>query len=127
MSRIYLVDGTNLARGADYDPRFPAMEQARTEELVALVARLAERMGERAEVEIFFDGPRRAVGEPGRARLRFSAEASADDMIQGKVRLIRSKGRGVVVATEDGDLGRDVRSEGAQVIGKEELWHLCGG
>lgn len=126
MSRHYLVDGTNLARGADYDPRFPQMEQVRTEELVARVARLAERLGARSEIEIFFDGPPRAVGEPGQARVRFSNDRSADDMIEGKVRLVRSLGQGVVVATEDGGLRNEAEAEGARVIGKGELWRLCG-
>ena len=127
MSRHYLVDGTNLARGADYDPRFPAMEQARTEELVERVSRLAGRLGARAEVEIVFDGPARPVGEAGQALVRFSHEGSADDMIEGKVRFIRSRGLGVVVATEDGGLRRSALAEGARVIGRGELWRLCGG
>ena len=126
MSRYYLVDGTNLARGADYDPRFPAMEQTRTEELVERVAGLAERLGDRADVEIYFDGPARPVGDQGRALVRFSHESSADEMIEGKVRLIRSRGRGVIVATEDGGLRRQVEAEGARVIGRGELWRLCG-
>lgn len=127
MAKYYLVDGTNLSRGLDYDPRFPAMEEARTKDLVARVARLAERLGGRAEIEIFFDGPARPVGEAGRAAVRFSHEVEADVLIEGKVRLVRSRGLGVVVATEDGGLGRDVEAEGGRVIGRSELWRLCAG
>lgn len=127
MSRHYLVDGTNLSRGYDYDPRFPEMEARRAEELVERVARLAERLGARGEVEIYFDGPPRPVGEPGQAVVRFSYEQQADDLIQGKVRLLRSRGLGVVVATEDGALGRDIAAEGGRVIGRSELWGLCRG
>lgn len=127
MARHYLVDGTNLSRGADYDPRFPEMEEARASELVDRVARLAERLGARVEVEIYFDGPSRAVGEAGPAFVRFSYERPADELIEGKVRLLRSRGVGVVVATEDGALGRELEAEGARVIGRAELWRLCAG
>ncbi|MBI4345344.1 MAG: hypothetical protein HY553_00705 [Elusimicrobia bacterium] len=127
MARHYLVDGTNLSRGDDYDPRFPRMEELRAGELVDDVARLAERLGPRAEVELYFDGPSRPLGSPGRAFLRFSYERSADELIEGKVRLLRSRGLGVVVATEDGALGRELEAEGARVIGRSELRRLCGG
>lgn len=125
MSKHYLVDGTNLSRGADYDPRFPEMEERRSQELVDRVSRLAERLGTRAEVEIYFDGPARPVGDAGQAGVHFSYERQADELIQGKVRLLRSRGLGVIVATEDGGLGRDIESEGGRVIGRAELWRLC--
>ena len=127
MAKHYLVDGTNLSRGADYDPRFPAMEALRAEELIGRVARLAERLGAGAEVEIIFDGPPRPVGDAGRARVSFSYEREADELIQGKVRLARSRGAGIVVATEDGGLAGDVEAEGGRVIGRGELWRLCSG
>lgn len=125
MSRVYLVDGTNLSRGADYDARFPAMEERRAEELVDRVRRLADRLGPEGEVEIYFDGPPRPVGDPGRAAVRFSYERQADELIEGKVRLLRSRGLGVVVATEDSALGGEVAAEGGRVIGRSELWSLC--
>lgn len=127
MARHYLVDGTNLSRGADYDPRFPSMEETRSAELIDRVARLAERLGGRGEVEIYFDGPSRPVGEAAPAFVRFSHERPADELIEGKVRLLRSRGLGVVVATEDGALGRELEAEGARVIGRAELWRLCAG
>lgn len=121
----YLIDGTNLSRGRDYDPRFPAMEERRAQELVDRVARLAERLGALGEVELFFDGPARPVGDARPARLRFSNEREADELIQGKVRLLRSQNSGVTVATEDGGLARDCEAEGAKVIGGGGLWRLC--
>ncbi len=127
MARHYLVDGPNLSRGANYDPRFPEMEEARAMELVDRVSRLALRLGSRAEVEIYFDGPARSLGEAGPASVRFSYERTADDLIEGKVRLLRSRSIGVVVATEDGALGRELEAEGARVIGRAELWRLCAG
>ncbi|MBI4423862.1 MAG: NYN domain-containing protein [Elusimicrobia bacterium] len=127
MSRHYLVDGTNLARGADYDPRFPAMEERRADELLEQVDRLARHLGGRGEVEVFFDGPARPVGGSGRAAVRFSGDASADELILGKVRLLRSRGSNVIVATEDGGLRREAVSEGARVIGRGELWRLREG
>lgn len=125
MSRTYLVDGTNLSRGADYDPRFPAMEERRAAELLDALERLAQGSRGRASVEAFFDGPARGGLAGGAVEVRFSYERSADELIMDRVRSLRREGRSVVVATDDGALGGDVEAEGARVMRGAELLRLC--
>jgi hypothetical protein len=121
--RIYLVDATNAARRQDYSPGFPAMEDIRTREFIARLAADARGLEGRIAIELFFDGPRRDLGNvPPVLELRFSGERQADDLILGTVRALRAKDRGVVVATEDSTLRREVEEEGGRVIGFGELF-----
>ncbi|MFA6030201.1 MAG: hypothetical protein WC969_10130 [Elusimicrobiota bacterium] len=116
--RVYLVDGSNAVRRGGYDPRFPEMEDARTEEWVSRIDRLAGASAGRIRVEVFFDGPRRPLGvRVDAVQVRFPMSGSADDMILGSVRVLAREGRGAVVVTEDGGLADDVRREGARTLG----------
>lgn len=116
--RTYLVDGSNAVRRGGYDPRFPEMEDARTDEWVGRIDRLAGAVAGRVRVEIFFDGPRRPLGiRTAAVSVRFPMSGSADDMILGSVRVLAREGRGAVVVTEDGGLVDDVRREGARAMG----------
>ncbi|MBI4676757.1 MAG: NYN domain-containing protein [Elusimicrobia bacterium] len=115
--RTYLVDGSNAVRRHDYDPRFPAVEERRTLTWLSRLDRLSGGALGKFQVEVFFDGRARDVGGPyAGLRIRFSAEARADDMILGVVRLLGFSGRGAVVVTEDGALADEARSEGARVL-----------
>ncbi|MEK7656827.1 MAG: NYN domain-containing protein [Elusimicrobiota bacterium] len=118
---IFLVDGSNAVRGKNYDPRFPEMEQARTEAWLLKLDSLASgRRG--AEVEVFFDGPRRGVGVAASAlSVRFPVDGDADEAILGSARHVLAMGKGVTVVTGDGELAEQARSEGARVIGFAEL------
>jgi hypothetical protein len=119
--RTYLVDGSNAVRRDGYDPRFPAMEEARTRDWLALIDGLAGALPG-IRVEVFFDGPRRALGGSFPAlSIRFPMQGGADEMILGSARLLASSGRGAVVVTEDGGLAQDVRREGARVLGFGEF------
>ncbi len=118
---IFLVDGSNAVRGKNYDPRFPEMEQARTEAWLLRLDSLASgRRG--VEVEVFFDGPRRGVGTAISAlSVRFPVDGDADEAILGSARHVLAMGKGVTVVTGDGELAEQARSEGARVIGFAQL------
>ena len=119
--RTYLVDGSNAVRRDGYDPRFPAMEEEKTRAWLSLLDALAAPLPG-IRVEVFFDGPRRALGGSFPAlSVRFPMQGGADEMILGSVRLLASSGRGAVVVTEDGGLAEDVRREGARVLGFGEF------
>ncbi|MFA5140973.1 MAG: NYN domain-containing protein [Elusimicrobiota bacterium] len=115
--RTYLVDGTNVVRRSHYDPRFPEMEEFRTQGLLGRLNALAVGVC----IELFLDGPRRAVGPAGPVRVRFALEGEADEAILGTVRSIRNKGKGVVVVTGDGPLAQAAREEGARIMGFGEF------
>jgi len=120
--RTYLVDATNAARRQDYAPGFPEMEDIRTRELIERISTSARGLEGRIAIELFFDGPRRDLGSaPAGLIFRFSAERSADELILGSVRALRAQSRGVIVATEDSFLRREVEEEGGRVIGFGEL------
>ncbi|MBI5597561.1 MAG: hypothetical protein HY928_15835 [Elusimicrobia bacterium] len=114
--RTYLVDGTNAVRRGDYDPRFPMVEEARTEGLLLKVSALAAESSARVEIEIFFDGPRRQFQvRPGApVRVRFALDGDADAAILGSARRLLNSGKGVVVVTQDGGLAADVEAEGGR-------------
>ena len=120
--RTYLVDATNAARKQGYAPGFPAMEDIRTREIVEQISVSAQGLEGQVTIELFFDGPRRDLGNaPPGLILRFSAERSADEQILGSVRALRAQGKGVVVATEDSMLRKEVEEEGGRVINFNEL------
>lgn len=120
--RTYLVDGSNAVRRGRYDPRFPKVEEAETEHFLSRLSRAAEFYQGRIHIEVFFDGPMRALPpvEPP-VSLRFAIDGDADAAILGSVRSLRASGRGAVVVTEDGDLAAEAGGEGAKVIGVPEL------
>lgn len=127
--RTYLVDGTNAVRRGAYDPRFPAVEEARTEGFLLKVEALAADSAGRLEIEVFFDGPRRAMPvQPGvPVRVRFPVDGDADAAILGSARRLLNAGRGVVVVTEDGGLADDVRAEGGRTMRFAEFMTRLGG
>lgn len=125
--RTYLVDGTNAVRRGGWDPRFPAVEEARTEQFLAKVQELAGRAAGRIEVEVFFDGPRRAL--PAAAvRVRWTLDGDADAAILGAARGLLNAGRGAVVVTEDGGLAAEIKAEGGRAMRFGEFFdRLRGG
>lgn len=118
MVHSYCVDGTNVVRGCyGYGgPAFQRQEDADSEHLVAALEQLCESLEGSIEVEVFFDGPHRALGPSARnLRVRFTHEMPADDLILDRVRSRRYSGGGsVTVVTGDGDLGRKASDEGAR-------------
>lgn len=121
--RTYLIDATNAVRRQDYAAGFPEMEDIRTREFIGRLDDNLRGSGSRVSIELFFDGPRRDLGiAPPSMALRFSGERPADDLILGTVRSLRAQGRGVIVATEDSMLRREVAEEGGRVIGFGELF-----
>ncbi len=128
--RTYLVDGTNAVRRGGYDERFPAVEEARTEQLLVRVQDLAERSGARIEVELFFDGPRRTLPATTSSpvRVRWTLDGDADAAILGSARRLLNAGRGAVVVTEDGGLAAEVKAEGGRAMRFSEFFdRLRGG
>ena len=120
--RTYLVDGSNMVRRRDYDPRFPEMEERREKAALFRLSALAAASGGRLRIEIFFDGPRRPLeGAEAPVFVRFPAYGDADDAILGAARGLLASGRGVVVVTADGALAAAVREEGGRVMGFSEL------
>lgn len=118
-ARLFCVDGTNLVRTAyEYGgPDREAQEDADTDRVAVIFARLCEEAGARIEIELFFDGAFRAVGGPRPANFRvsFTRESAADDMILDRVRSRKWSGGGTTtVVTADGDLGRMTESEGGK-------------
>lgn len=128
--RTYLVDGTNAVRRGSYDPRFPEMEEARTEAFLHRVIEAGRGAAGRVEIEVFFDGPRRRVDPAARlpVRVRWTLDGDADAAILGSARRLLNAGRGVVVVTEDGALAADVRAEGGRTMRLREFMdRLHGG
>lgn len=121
---LYCVDGTNVVRvlwgygGAE----FREQENSDCATLVESFAALCRGLGERIQVEVFFDGEGRGWGRvprtPPNLRVRFSWEEAADGLILDRVRA-RAFGRdgSVTVVTADGELGRRARTEGGRWLG----------
>ena len=117
--RLFCVDGTNLVRTAyGYGgPAHQAQEQADSERLAEIFAQLCEETEGAVEVELFFDGPFRAMpaGRSANFRVSFTREIAADDLILDRVRARAwNKGGSVTVVTADGDLGRTAEAEGGK-------------
>ncbi len=117
--RLFCVDGTNLVRTSyGYGgPAHAAQEDADTERITAIFGGLCEDAGGAVEVELFFDGPFRALGgpRPENFRVSFTHELPADDMILDRVRARAWNEGGVTtVVTADGDLGRQAEAEGGK-------------
>lgn len=127
--RTYLVDGTNAVRRGGFDPRFPAVEEARTEAFLHKVSDLAAGALGRLEVEVFLDGPRRTLPANPSApvRVRFTLDGDADAAILGSARRLLNAGRGVVVVTEDGGLAAEVEAEGGRTMRFGEFIRRLGG
>lgn len=119
MGRLFCVDGTNLVRTAyGYGgPAHQTQEQADSERLVEIFARLCEEAGAAVEVELFFDGAFRVMpsSDAPNFRVSFAREASADELILDRVRARAWKGGGsVTVVTADTELGRSAQAEGGK-------------
>lgn len=119
MSRLFCVDGTNLVRTAyGYGgPAHQAQEQSDSERIASIFAQVCEEAGGAVEVELFFDGPFRAMpaGGPANFSVSFAREVAADDLILDRVRARAwNKGGSVTVVTADGDLGRTTEAEGGR-------------
>ena len=116
--RLFCVDGTNLVRTAyGYGgPSRHAQEQADSERLVEIFASACEEAEGAVEVEVFFDGPFRAMPSgPTGFSVSFTHEVAADDLILDRVRARAwSKGGSTTVVTADGDLGRAAETEGGK-------------
>ena len=117
--RLFCVDGTNLVRTAyGYGgPAHQAQEQADSERIVEIFARLCEETGDGVEVELFFDGAFRAMpaGRSANFGVTFTREVAADELILDRVRARAwNKGGSVTVVTADGDLGRTAEAEGGK-------------
>jgi hypothetical protein len=119
--RTYLVDGSNAVRRGGYDPRFPAVEEARVQDWLTRIDRLASSSAN-ISIEVYFDGPRRSVGGSYPSlTVRFPIDGTADDMIIGSVRMLASSNHGAIVVTGDGGLAREAEGEGAKVLGFSEF------
>ncbi len=117
-ARLFCVDGTNLVRTAyGYGgPAHQAQENADSERLVEIFARLCEEAGSAVEVELFFDGPFRPMpGGPANFRLSFTRETPADDLILDRVRARKwNQGGSTTVVTADVELGETAEAEGGK-------------
>lgn len=118
-ARLFCVDGTNLVRTAyGYGgPAHQAQEDADSERLAEIFVRLCEEAGSAVEVELFFDGPFRALpsGRTENFRLSFTREVPADDLILDRVRARKwSQGGSVTVVTADVALGEAAVAEGGK-------------
>ncbi|OGR89834.1 MAG: hypothetical protein A3J74_05025 [Elusimicrobia bacterium RIFCSPHIGHO2_02_FULL_57_9] len=119
VSHFFCIDGTNLVRGLfGYGgPNFREQENADRERLIAGLSQLCENLGDRLEIEVYFDGDGRfsADGEAANLRVRFAREIEADELILDRVRCRRHEGSGsVTVVTSDGELGRMAAEEGGR-------------
>lgn len=116
--RLFCIDGTNLVRTAyGYGgPAHAAQEQSDSEHLAAVFAEICENVGAGVEVELFFDGPFRAMpGGPANFSVNFTREIAADELILDRVRAKAwGKTGSVTVVTADGDLGRSAEAEGGR-------------
>ena len=113
-----LIDGYNVAKLGW--PRLDLEEQRNR--LLDSVENVVRRFG--ADVTVVFDGASIVGAHTGRRRLTrvvFSPEGvTADDVIRDEVRRIPAS-RAVVVVTNDAEIVRDVRADGANVIPSNAL------
>lgn len=116
--RLFCIDGTNLVRTAyGYDgSAHSAQEQSDSEHLAEIFAQVCSEAGSAVEVELFFDGPFRAMPSgPANFSVSFTHEVAADDLILDRVRARAwNKGGSTTVVTADGDLGRASETEGGK-------------
>jgi len=120
-SKLFCIDGTNLVRTAyGYGgPGHRAQEQADTERLVEIFARLCEEHDGDFEVELYFDGAFRPLpaARSSNLRVRFTHEFPADDLILDRVRARAYGGGGAVtVVTADSELMRRAADEGGRAL-----------
>lgn len=114
--QTYCLDGTNLVRGSGCgEPAFD-QEDADTQWLLAALGEVCRRLEGKVEVELFFDGAARPMGDvPSNLSVRFSHEVSADELILDRVRSKKWNSGGVVtVVTGDSELGRQSEEEGGR-------------
>lgn len=108
----WLLDGNNLAGGRDRE----AVRRAA----------LALARHERVRIRLVFDGaPPAGTGDVehlGRVEVRYAGHADA-----AIVAFLRGRGRGWRVATDDRELGRRARAEGAEVVGAAAFWERVAG
>lgn len=118
MSRLFCVDGTNLVRTAyEYGgPGREAQEDADTDRITAIFARVCEEAGTGVEIELFFDGAFRTLGgpRPDNFRVSFTRELSADELILDRVRSRKWNGGKTTVVTADVELGETAEAEGGK-------------
>ena len=118
MSRLFCVDGTNLVRTAyEYGgPDREVQEDADTDLVAAIFGRVCEEAGAKVEIELFFDGPFRALGgpRPDNFRVSFTRESKADDLILDRVRSRKWNGGKTTVVTADVELGELAETEGGK-------------
>ena len=104
--RFFCVDGTNMVRTAyGYGgPAHQAQEQSDSERLAAIFVVVCEEAGSAIEVELFFDGPYRAMPSgPVNFSVSFAREIAADELILDRVRARAwNKSGSVTVVTADG-------------------------
>ncbi len=103
----WLLDGNNLAGGRDREAvRRAALDLSRRE---------------RIRIQVFFDGApppgTGAVERLGPVEVRYVGHADA-----AIVAFLRGRGRGWRVASDDRELGRRVRAEGAEVVTAAAFW-----
>jgi len=117
-SHLYCIDGNNLVRGAyGYaGPDFAAQEEADAQRLIKALERTCLLIGDRLEIEVFFDGPHRNLSSRSQnLSVRFTRELKADDIILDRVRARAYSGLGkITVVTADADLGARVKADGGR-------------
>ena len=117
MPHTICIDGSNLVRGylsSGPGPAAPGQEETESQALASELGELAESRAGRVEIELFFDGGRRAWGRPLHSvRLVFAEGVAADELIVERVRALRFKREAkVTVVTGDWGLGARVEEEG---------------
>ena len=100
-------------------PEFREQEASDCVTLVDSFGVLCRALGDRLQVEVFFDGEGRSWERPPRVpanlRVRFAWEEPADTLILDRVRSQAFGHEGsVTVVTADGELGRRAREEGGR-------------
>lgn len=114
------MDGTNIVRGCyGYGgPQFRKQEESDCRQLLEGLVQACLRFGAGLEIQVYFDGPRRALGSsalPAGLRVRFADADAADELILDRVRAGSYAGaRRVTVVTGDGELGRKAVDEGGR-------------
>lgn len=118
--RLFCVDGSNLVRtayGHHGAAHADAQENQDSARVMQVFAGLCREVGGGVEVELFFDGASRDLGEGGPDNLSvvFTWEAAADTLILDRVRTRVWRGGGTVtVVTADVELGQLAESEGGK-------------
>jgi len=119
---VYCIDGTNLLRDAWFDEKVPEhQEDAGAGDFLKWLTTIQAAPTHTSKAfRVVFDGPPRDLAgrrlKPKGLDVFFSREETADDVLIGQVRFLKTRQERVILVTSDSDLATSARREGVRTI-----------